>query len=94
MVKFNVQETNNYNLIEFVLDAPITPDVLKTVNPPKVNLTKPIIISGRGPIWLYGKLIHFYHTSVAIAVYDPRLNGAVIVETHHPNYNEGDIIPL
>ena len=32
--------------------------------------------------------------SVWVGVYDPRLNGAVIVQSHTKNIKEGDIIPI
>lgn len=49
---------------------------------------------GRGPIWLYGFLVHFYHPTVWVATYDPRLGGAVVVESHSPGVEPGDVIPF
>jgi CRISPR-associated protein Csx3 len=59
-----------------------------------VNGTKGIILSGRGPIWLYCYLTHYYHPTKFIATYDPRLNGAVIVESHTKDYKSGELIEV
>jgi len=63
------------------------------ITPPKINSRKGLIISGRGPIWLYGFLIHYYHSTPFIAVYDPRL-GAVVIETHVPSIKVGDVLDI
>jgi len=53
-----------------------------------------VVLSGRGPIWLYCFLTHFYHPTKFIAVYDPRIGGGVIVETHTPGYSVGDTLEV
>jgi CRISPR-associated protein Csx3 len=54
-----------------------------------------VVVSGRAPIWRYGMAFHRLHGSpaAAVAVFDPRL-GAVVVASHHPNYAEGQVIPI
>jgi len=79
--------------VHFKLKENISPDILKTLKPPKVNAKKGVILSGRGPIWLYCYLVHFYHTTKFITTYDPRI-GAVIVESHSPNYNVGETLKV
>jgi CRISPR-associated protein Csx3 len=91
-IKFNVVEKKTYSIVHFELDEAITPGNLVSLNPPKVNLTKGVILSGRGPIWLYCYLTHYYHPSKFIASYDPRVGGAVIVESHSSEYKVGEII--
>jgi len=44
-----------------------------------------VVFSGRGPIWLYGHLVHLAHPHAWIAVHDPRLNGAVVICRHRPD---------
>lgn len=89
-IKFNVTERDEYAIVEFELNEPLIPEKLKSITPPKV-VGKGVILSGRGPIWLYGFLIHYYHTATFIATYDPRI-GAVVVESHTPKYRVGDIL--
>lgn len=98
MITFTYTENEQYVLIEFELEsATITPDVLQNLQPPdavKAGFAhKGIILSGRGPIWLYAFLVHFYHPTKMVAVFDPRLNGAVVVATHSPDFQDGQIIP-
>ena len=91
-MEFKVSKKDTYTLIEFNIDKPITPDVLQDIKPPKVDTTKGVIISGRGPIWLYGYLIHHYHPALWVATFDPRLGGGVVVMSHTPEVSEGDVI--
>ena len=72
----------------------ISPEDLRVLSPPKVNGSKGVILSGRGPIWLYCFLTHFYHPTKFIATYDPRLQGAVIVETHSTAYLIGTVLNI
>ncbi|XDE60675.1 CRISPR-associated ring nuclease Crn3/Csx3 [Arthrospira platensis BEA 1257B] len=67
-------------------DRLISPEDLRDQNlPAHIDYKGGIVISGRGPIWLYGYLIHELHPAAWVACYDPRL-GAVVVATHsQPN---------
>jgi len=95
---FNIKQNNNFVLIEFELSREISPSDLKNVLPqdPVKNKfsAKSVVLSGRGPIWLYGYLIHFYHATKFVAVYDPRLEAAVVVESHTEEVKVGDLIKI
>jgi len=92
-VRFKLKEEQKYTLVHFELTGSISPKILKDLKPPIVNPKKGVILSGRGPIWLYTYLTHYYHPTLFIATYDPRL-GAVIVESHTSKYETGDIIKV
>ncbi|MHA1310010.1 MAG: CRISPR-associated ring nuclease Crn3/Csx3 [Candidatus Helarchaeota archaeon] len=92
--EFNLIEKEKYTIIDIKLEGVIEPEILKSLSPPRVNFTKGVILSGRCPVWLFSYLTHYYHPSIFVATYDPRLGGAVIVESHHVDYNIGDIIKL
>ncbi len=76
------------------VEKPITPGepLPRLPNIPRGSL---VVIEGRAPVWRYGMAFHRLHGSPAgaIAVFDPRL-GAVIVASHHPNWQEGQIIDV
>ncbi|MCX8171580.1 MAG: CRISPR-associated ring nuclease Crn3/Csx3 [Candidatus Bathyarchaeota archaeon] len=92
-IKFNVAEKDEYAIVEFEIDSGVlTPEELRDIKPPKI-VGKGVILSGRGPIWLYSYLVHHYHPATFIATYDPRV-GAVIVESHMTKYKVGDIIKI
>ncbi|HDI51834.1 MAG TPA: hypothetical protein ENF45_04320 [Bacteroidetes bacterium] len=55
---------------------------------------KGVVISGRLPIWAHSAIAHILHPARFIAHFDPRLKGGVIVATHDPRYNIGQIIPI
>jgi CRISPR-associated protein Csx3 len=94
-VEFNVKFTcTRYTLIEFTLIGnTITPDELARLLPPLCDTRKGIVISGRGPVWLFGFLIHHYHPYPWVACYDPRLGG-VVVSSHQPGQRLGDVIDI
>ncbi|SFP83056.1 CRISPR-associated ring nuclease Crn3/Csx3 [Parafilimonas terrae] len=98
MIKFSSNPTENFSIINFVLEDDIEPFVLKTIAPPDAITEdfahKGVILSGRGPVWLYCFLTHFYHPTKFVATYDPRLQGAVVVESHASQYKVGDIISI
>jgi CRISPR-associated protein Csx3 len=71
-------------LVEFTLDGDLSPDVLGSLELPAIDPTGGVVLSGRGPIWLYAAMAHHYHVSRWVATNDPRL-GAVVVSTHHPS---------
>ena len=98
IITFKIKEGEKAVLIEFELSRPLEPKDLKEINPPDAvkegYSTKVIILSGRGPIWLYGYLIEFYHPAKAVAVFDPRIGKGVISASHTPEYSPGDLIDL
>ena len=94
MVKFNLTNKDDIQILSFEIEGGILePQEISSIKLPSVDYKKMIIISGRGPIWLYGFLIHELHPSVAVGVHDPRLGG-VIIQSHSTKYKVGDVISL
>ena len=79
--------------LEFTLKRPMKPEELRLVIPPPIPVGKVLLISGRGPIWLYAYLVHHYvHLAKAIATYDPKIPGYIVVASHSEDYRPGDVI--
>jgi len=93
-IKFNIKESDKWNVLLFELENILSPKDLRSISPPRLPGTKGVILSGRGPIWLYCFLAHHYHPTKFIATYDPREGGAVVVETYTEEYKIGDIIKV
>ena len=98
-IKFEVKNiSEGLTLVYFELSRELEPEDLRKISPPDPVKSKfssnVVVISGRGPIWLYGFLIHFYHPTSALAIFDPRLGGAVVVESHNNKFKVGDFIKL
>jgi len=98
-ITFEIREIKNgVKLIYFELKRELEPEDLKNINPPdpvKNKFSKDIVVlSGRGPIWLYGFLIHFFHPVKALAIFDPRIDSAVVIESHSKELKIGDLIKL
>ncbi|MGB0563557.1 MAG: CRISPR-associated ring nuclease Crn3/Csx3 [Spirulinaceae cyanobacterium] len=62
--------------------------------PGSINWSKGMVLSGRAPIWVYAYLVHECHAAAWVACYDPRLAGAVVVESHRKGVEVGRVIPL
>lgn len=86
-----------YQLLTIELTAAdriIKPEDLISIDlPSELDGSQGVVISGRGPIWLYCYLAHLCHPTPWIACYDPRL-GAVVTVTHSRAVRVGDVIPL
>ena len=97
-ISFKIKKYKDFVVLEFELKKNLTPEDLKEIKPPDPAKnkfsSKGVILSGRGPIWLYGYLIHFYHPTKFVAVYDPRLNSAVVVESHTTEIKIGNLIKI
>ncbi|MFZ2071649.1 MAG: CRISPR-associated ring nuclease Crn3/Csx3 [Halobacteriota archaeon] len=91
-IHFKAKEEDEYSILSFEIDGVLSPENLMALIPPKIEESKGVILSGRGPIWLYCFLTHFYHPTKFIATHDPRLGGAVIVETHSTAYVIGSVL--
>ncbi len=53
---------------------------------------RPVLFTGRAPVWGYAMLVHSAHPSPAVGVYEPREQGFVIVASHNPSYAAGQLI--
>lgn len=54
-----------------------------------------VILSGRGPIWLFVAVAHAFHGIIQhVATFDPKLQGAVIVMGHSRKFSLGQVIKL
>jgi len=94
-------ETGGYEatLLEFTIsgEGTILPEELPSVIAQlgdSIDCTKGVIISGRGPVWLFGAILHHLHITRWSATFDPRL-GVVVVASHHPDApSSGTVLPV
>lgn len=94
-ITFKTSIQDNMFILAFDIDGGVcTPTDLKHINPPKAPPGHGVVITGRGPIWLYVALAHHYHPALWVATYDPRLMGAVVSQTHTPLVKLGDIVSV
>jgi len=81
-----------FQVIEIKIDGIATPDDLAQLRlPTGIDTRQGVVLAGRAPIWLYGWLVHECHFTRWVACYDPRL-GAVVVESHTPEVQVGQVI--
>ena len=94
MITINLSSKDQFELIEFTCpDEGATPEMLADVKVGEFKHGKGVVISGRGPVWLFGLLFHEAHFAKWVASYDPRLEGAVVFESHDPGVKVGTVIP-
>ncbi|MEF3191394.1 MAG: CRISPR-associated protein Csx3 [Campylobacterales bacterium] len=94
MIHFDIEPLNSLSatLISFTIQEGVTnPTEAFSIPLPKVAFDRGVVISGRGPIWLYARLIHHYHPARWIAIHDPRI-GYVVVQSHSKERREGEVI--
>lgn len=95
IITFAVTQREYYYFLEFTLPTEnIEPEELRHIRVPQLSDgSKGVILSGKGPIWLYGMLIHEYHPTAWVATNDLR-KGPVVVESHIRNMKKGNVIDL
>ena len=94
-ITFNTAEQERFTVVTFqIVDGVCTPADLQELLPPQVSGSKGVVLSGRGPIWLYARLVHEYHPAAWVATHDPRLGGGVVVESHVPGVKVGEVVPV
>lgn len=78
---------SNVNIVAFLINGGvITPEDLKDVEKDasdlinKIDTSKPVILSGRGPLWLYGVFVHNLHFVNTLATWEPRKKIGIIIE--------------
>ncbi|MGF1481925.1 MAG: CRISPR-associated ring nuclease Crn3/Csx3 [Cyanophyceae cyanobacterium] len=97
-LSFRQQEGITFQRLSIRLTAPdglIEPQDLAGLTLPKgVQWTQGIVLEGRAPIWLYGYLVHICHAAAWVGCYDPRLGGAVVVESHVKGMAVGRVLKV
>lgn len=98
-IDFTVRPAEDYTVLHFDIGhSVLAPDQLREIELPDELMgrrDRGLVISGRGPVWLYGHLLHCAHAFAWVATYDPRLNGAVVVANHVAGGPEtGSLVPV
>lgn len=90
------EERHEATILNFEIEGGICePSDLATLELPEVEGSLGLVISGRGPVWLYAALAHHYHVTAWVATFDPRVGGAVVVSTHSRNApSVGSVVSL
>ena len=83
-------DTVEFNIPTGVLDMKELPSAVEAA--PEVTPGKGVCISGRGPVWLFGALIHKYHPTPFVSTLEPRVGACVVVESHRPDIRIGDTV--
>lgn len=97
LIPHSTQDALPYQHLQFQItteDGVIEPQDLKGLKLPEgVQWNQGIAIEGKGPIWLYGYLVHECHPSTWVGCYDPRL-GIVVVSSHTHAVKVGSVLPV
>ena len=97
LISHQTQEGMPYQHLHFDLTTPdrlIQPENLRAIEfPVGVQWQQGVAIEGRGPIWLYGYLVHECHPAAWVGCYDTRL-GIVVVSTHTQQVAIGQVLMI
>ena len=94
MIHFTVTDFDKYQatLVCFEIEGGVTtPEEVFSKKLPEVHRGRGVILSGRGPIWLFARLVHHYHPAKWVAIDDPRI-GYVVVQSHTKERTEGEVL--
>jgi CRISPR-associated protein Csx3 len=95
-MQFKFAQFEKFSVIEFEIEGVIEPSSLSgavsALKQAGVALDQGLILSGRGPIWLFCAFAHELHPAQWVACHDPRLGGAVVVQSHVRDVEVGQLI--
>ena len=95
MIQLTTETQEEFTLVSIEIENGVAePADLKTLSIPAVDGSKGVVLNGRAPVWVFATLVHHFHATAWVATNDPRLGGAVVVESHKKGVGVGDIIPL
>lgn len=97
-MKFNLIDGPNFRVFHFAVEGGvITPEQFQEFLEGLPALVLPgdkgVVISGRGPVWVFVALAEKFHPCKWVASLDPRI-GAVVCGCHSPERRIGEVIPL
>lgn len=85
-----------YQYLRICINSPdgiIDPEVLDGLElPNKFQYIQGVVIEGKAPIWLYSYLLHECRTNSWVGCYDPKLDGAVIVNSRMQDILVGSVL--
>lgn len=74
---------HQFQILHFVLtgNGVLEPHSLQGLQLPPLDYRRGVLLSGKGPVWLFAYLAHLCHPAAWVAIFDPRLGG-VVVQNH------------
>jgi len=82
-VVFRLERQGELQVLNFEIPGGvIEPSDLQKIAVPRgeIDPSRPVVISGRGPSWLYGYLVHELHYARILATFEPRVNKGIVAE--------------
>ncbi|MHA1832374.1 MAG: CRISPR-associated ring nuclease Crn3/Csx3 [Candidatus Baldrarchaeia archaeon] len=92
MILLNVVISGNGIILPQQLPS-LLAKVATTLTPEREG-TEGVVISGRLPVWAYAALTHQLHPFKWVGTFEPRMGKAVIVASHTPTVNVGDVVEI
>jgi len=69
-------------------------DLVGLALPDRLDPSQGVVLEGRAPIWLYAYLVHECHATAWVGCFDPRCQGAIVVEAHTRQARVGSVLPI
>ena len=87
MISFSISARAGATVVDFVIDGGVLapselPQAVEAFEALSLDMTKGLVLSGRGPVWLFAALAHAGHPFAWVGTFEPRLGGAIVVERH------------
>lgn len=98
MIQWTVTQHEGFALAQFSYQGLLDHAALGAIELPaelEPRTDAGIVFSGKGPVWLYGHLVHLAHKFAWVATYEPRLCAGVVVQSHVPDGPAaGEVVPV
>lgn len=96
-MNFTFQQLDGFSVINFeieggVIEPTSLAGAVSDLSRFGLALDQGLVLSGRGPIWLFCALAHELHPAKWVGCHDPRLGGAVVIQSHTKDVQIGQLI--
>ena len=94
-----VSATDNFQVVELTSSeasygTEAISEAIEAVSSLPIDTTIGVVISHRGAIWVHSAVAHHFHVAAWVGHLDPRLGGAVVVQSHKRGFTVGDVISI
>lgn len=87
---------HKFQVLHFLINGNgvVEPESVRGLQVKELDYQQGVVLSGKGPVWLFAYLAHLCHPAAWVAIFDPRLGGVVVQNHIAHGPDPGTVIPL
>jgi len=91
-----ISTPHKFQILHFVItgNGIVDTEAVRGLQVKELDYQQGVVLSGKGPVWLFAYLAHLCHPAAWVAIFDPRLGGVVVQNHIAQGPDPGTRIPL